>query len=182
MSQTERDFATINSLLGNNTTGEISPQDIRDAFASLQGYGCMILSAGGSGSITGVGTSYSLVDIYDTISAKSIDVNSAGVNAELAPNFQITINATGFYRVAFYASFSSTANNKLITFREFKNGSPGIVEVDRWIGTGSDTGVVSFEDIESESVGDVIDMRVKIDSGTTDLTFLAAAMTVHRVG
>jgi hypothetical protein len=182
MAQTERDMASVFALLPDNVTSQISPQDVRDAFASTMGYGCLLLAAGGNGTINGVGTGYTLVDIFDTIGAQSSDVNTSGVTATLAPDFRLTFGSTGFYRVSFFASFSSSANNILVTFREHKNGAPGPVEVDRSVRNVGDTGVVAFEDIEAESGGDYIDMRVKIDSGTTNLTFLASALSVHRVG
>lgn len=183
MAQTERDMSLVQSLLADNTAGAISPQDLRDAIASLQGYGCLLLAGGGGGTtINSVGTSYVLVDVFDTITTQSSTANTSGVTCALSPTYALTFGSSGVYRVGFYASFSSSGNNKLVTFREHKNGVAQPVEVDRFIATGSDTGVVSFEDIEVESAGDVIDLRVKIDTGTTNLTFLAAGITAHRVG
>jgi hypothetical protein len=54
--------------------------------------------------------------------------------------------------------------------------------VDRWIGTGTDTGVVAFDGLITYTEGQYIDMRVKIDNGTANLTFLAAGFSAFRVG
>ena len=182
MAQQERSSSQILTLLADNTDAAISPRDLRDALASQMGYGCILLAAGGSGIMNSVGTGYSLVDVFDTIGAQSSDANTDGVVATLSPNFRLTFGSQGVYRISFFASFSSSANNILVTFREHKNGVAGPVEVDRSIRNVNDTGVVAFEDIETEAANDYIDMRVKIDAGTTNLTFLASALSVHRVG
>ena len=117
MAQTERLMATINDLLSDNTAQEISPQDLRDALASLQGYGSILLAPNGSVDINGVGTDFVLINVYDTISAQSIDVNEAGVVAALSPGFKLTVGSPGTYRISFYASFSSSAVSGLVRAR-----------------------------------------------------------------
>lgn len=182
MAQTERDQVSVRALLADQATGDISPQDIRDALASAMGYGGMLLSVGGAPAVmNGVGTSFVLMDECDTISAQSSDVNTGGVVVELSPNYRITMTAEGIYRIDFWASFSSSAGNKLVTFRPHVNGAPGLVEVDRDVAQ-NDTGVAAFSGIIPYSAGDYVDMRVKIDSGTTNLTFLAAGLSCFRVG
>lgn len=183
MTQTEKSEAAIEALLIDNAVGAISPQDLRDAFASGMGYAGMILSiAGAPASMIGVGTSYSLVDVCSLVTSQSIDVNLLGSTATLSPTYSLTPGATGIYHVEFWASFSTSANNHLVTFAPHVNGSIGLVEVDRWIGTNTDTGVVSMGAIIPYTVADVIDMRVKVDSGSIDLTFLAAGFNFFRVG
>lgn len=182
MAQTERDQVAVRALLADQVTQEISPQDLRDALASAMGYAGMVLSATGApATMLGVGTGYSLVDVFDTVTAQSSDVNSGGSDADLGPNYRLTLNTTGIYRIEFWGSFSSSLGNKLVTFRPHVNGSPGIVEVDRDVAA-NDTGSVSFAGIIPYTAGDFIDMRVKIDSGTADLTLLAAGLNACRVG
>lgn len=182
MAQTERDQSTVVSLLADNVTSSISPADLRDGLASTMGYAGIVLSVSGApATINGVGTGYSLMNVFDVITAKSTDVNVGGSNAELSPGYKLTMTTTGIYRIDFWASFSSSASNKLVTFRPHVNGSPGLVEVDRDVAA-NDTGVVAFNGIISYTGGDEVDMRVKIDAGTSDLTFLAAGLSTHRVG
>ena len=183
MSQTERDQPAIRILLADNAAEAISPLDLRDALASQMGYGGMILSIAGAPAVMStVGTGYSLVDVFNLVTSKSVDVNTDGTDITLSPTYAITIGATGIYRVDFFASFSSSQNNKLITFAPHVGGSIGLVEVDRWISTGTDTGSISMGGIIPYTAAAVIDMRVKIDVGTTNLTFLAAGLSVFRVG
>ena len=183
MAQTERDQVSVRSLLANNADGDISPTDLRDALASAMGYGGMILTiAGKPATISDVSTTPVLVDVFNLVSAQSSAVNTGGTAAELSPTYSLTVGPTGIYHIEFWASFSTSANNHLVAFTPFINDSIGIVAVDRWIGTNTDTGVVSFQGIIPYAAGDVIDMRVAVDSGTIDLTFLAAGFNIFRVG
>ncbi len=183
MAQTERSNADVLALLANNIGGDISPTDLRDALASSMGYASMVLSASGAPvDMDGVDTDFSLVDVFDTINSKSIDVNLLGSDAELAATYTLILNTAGFYRIDFFASFSASANNRLITFRPYTNGSPAIIEASRFIGTVGDTGSIGFSTITEFAAGDVCDLRVKVNTGTVDLTFLAAGRSAHRVG
>lgn len=183
MSQTERDQVIVRSLLQDNVSGDISPADIRDAIASLMGYACLLLTPTGAPAVmNGVDTSFQLVDIFDTISAQSSDVNLLGSNADLGPDFRLVANADGFYKIDFFASFSLSENNRLVTFRPHINDAVTLTEVDQFVGTGSDTQVVSFSAIADLDPADEIDMRVLLNTGTANMTFLAAALMMHRVG
>lgn len=183
MSQTERSNAAIVAMLADNSSGGISPTDLRDALASLMGYGSLVLDASSDpATMSGVGMAYSLVDVYDTIGAQSSDVNTLGTIATLSPTWRFTFGSTGIYNVSFFASFSSSANNVLVTFRQHVSGSPGIVEADRFLATGSDTGVVAFGIPLPYSAGEYVDVRVKLDTGSANLTFLCAGFGAFRVG
>jgi len=182
MSQTERDQVIIRQRLADNSVAAISPEDVRDAIASLMGYGCVILSADGAPvTMSSVGTGFELVTVFDLVHAQSIDVNLAGVEAALSPTYDLTIGATGIYKTTFWASFASDGTPTAITFRPHINNSPGTVEVVRSVSSNS-IGVVSFEEISLLTVGDLLDMRVKIDTGTADLDFYAAGCLIHRIG
>jgi len=183
MAQTERDNVLNRTNLADNTSGNISETDLRDALASTMGYGSMVLTVSGAPAVmNAVGTTYVLIDVFDQIQSKSIDVNTAGTNVELGPNFRITFNSNGFYQVNFYCSFSSSQNNRLYTFSAVKNNAEIQPEIDQFLGTGADTQVVAGMGIVAFVAGDFIDVRVKIDSGTANLTYLAAGFSAHRVG
>lgn len=183
MTQTERSSVAIRALLADNASGAISPQDLRDAFASMMGYGGMILTiAGKPATMTAVGPTPMLVDVFDLVTVQSSDVNLNGVVASLSPTYDFVIGATGIYRVEFFASFSTSANNHLVTFTPFVNGSMANLETDRWIGTQTDTGVSAMFEPTEYTAGDKIDMRVHEDAGSINLTFLAAGFNIYRVG
>lgn len=183
MPQTERQADAFFSLLANNTEGNISPQDLRDAFASMMGYGGMQLNiAAAPVTMNEVGDTYVLMDVFSEITGRSIDVNLFGTDVELAPDYKVIFNTVGLYFVSFHASFTSSANNKLITFRPHINGVPGNTEVDRFAATGMDAGSAGLSTILLADALDECDIRVKIDSGSSDLTFLSASCSVFRVG
>lgn len=184
MAQTERSNTDIIALLADNAAGAISPQDLRDAIASFMGYASMVLSVGGAPQVmNAVGTTPVLVDVFDVALTQSADVNVGGTAVTLSPDYRLTVNSTGVYSVHFFASFSSSANNKLVTFTPHVNGvASSLLEVDRFIATGSDTGVVAMQSIVPYTAGQYGDIRVNVDSGTANLTFLAAGMSIHRVG
>ena len=183
MAQTERDNVTNRTNLADNTAGDISETDLRDALASAMGYASLVLSiASAPQDLTNVGTSPVLIDVYDFISAQSADVNTNGSAGVLSPTFDITFGSTGIYQLQFFASFSLSQNNRLVTFTPHINGSPGVIQVARFVATGGDTGVVAMMGNIPQTAGNKLDMRVEIDSGTATVTFLAAILSVFRVG
>ncbi len=183
MAQTERDQAIIRSLLADNTSGNISPTDVRDAIASLMGYASLALTPAGTPAVmSAVGTSFELIDVYDQISSQSSDVNDAGSDADLSPDFRLVANADGFYKVDFSASVSSSQNNRLLTFRPHVNNAVALTDIQQFMSNGSDIQIISFSGIGEFDPGDQIDMRVLVDTGTTNLTFEAATFTMHRIG
>jgi len=184
MTQTEREWSTLEALLADNTSGQVSPQDIRDAFASAHGYGSLLLSASGAPAIvsTVTNSAFKLVDIYDSVTTQSSDVNVAGTSGTLSSTYSLTIGTTGIYYVSFFCSFSSSQNNDLVTFAPHVDGSPGLVEVARYVSTGGDTGSVAMMAVVPYTVGNVVDMRVKVGGTTANLTFLGAGLSTFRVG
>jgi len=183
MAQTERDNVVNRTNLADNTSGDISETDVRDALASAMGYGSMVLTTSGAPAVlSSVGTTLLLINVFDQIQSKSIDVNLLGTDVVLSPDWKITFNSNGFYQVNFYCSFSSDQNNRLYTFSAVKNNSQIQPEIDQFLSTGIDTQVVSGMGIDAFVAGDFIDVRVKINTGTANLTFLAAGFSAHRVG
>jgi hypothetical protein len=183
MAQTERDQVIIRSLLADNVSGNVSPEDLRDALASMMGYASLLLTPAGSPAVmSAVGTSFVLVDIFDTVAVQSSDVNVLGSNADLAPDFRLVANSEGIYKADFFASISSSQNNRLVTFRPHINDLVALTDVDQFMSNGSDIQIISFSAMGSFDPGDELDMRILIDTGTSNITFTAAALSMHRVG
>jgi len=183
MAQTERDSTTILGLLADNTSGEISPTDLRDAFASHMGYGCMILkSSSAPKTLTAVGTVFKLINstVYTDITCQSSDVNINGTTASLA-NGSFTLGVAGIYQVNFSGSFTASANNLVLTFSLFVDGIQGDIQVSRYISAGADTGVISLTGLLPFSAGKILDIRVKRAILTTSVIFQGASFYVHRV-
>ena len=182
MAQTERTYASIETLLADNVIGAINPQDLRDAIASLTGYGGLLLSTSGAGAtMNTVGTTPVLIDVFDTITAQSASVNTAGIAAQLSATYSLTIGATGIYMVSFWASLSSSAIPRTLTFQLFRGGVVDIINLERYV-SASDTGAVAFSQACSLTAADVLDMRVFGNTGTTNLTFRGAGFSVNRAG
>jgi hypothetical protein len=183
MSQTERSWATIETLLADNTAAAIGATDHRDGLASLMGYGGLVLTAAGAPAvISSVGTSFVLVDVFDQISAQSSDVNTAGTSGTLSPTYGLTVGSTGIYRLEWWASLSLSATNKLVTLRPHITGTAIDVELPRYVASSGDTGAAAASTIVSITAASVVDLRVKIDSSTSNITFAGAGLSVSRVG
>jgi len=183
MAQTERDNITNRLNLADNIAGDISEEDVRDSLASTMGYGGMVLQTVGSPALMpGLTSAYTLIDIFDSITAQSVDVNTAGTSLVLSPDWRITFNSNGIYKIDFYASLNIGTNGILVTIAPFLNGSVDIVDVQEFFPVGPDTHSVAFSMIVSRTAGDFTDVRVKVDVGTVNSTFLAGSLSAHRVG
>lgn len=181
MAQTEKAWAVIEALLADNTSGDISPQDLRDALASAMGYGGISLSTGAAGATqAGVSGTPAVVDVFDT-KIESVDVNTAGVAADIVSTYSLTPGSTGIYMVSFWSSFSSSSVSRTVTFQMFRDGALDEINIDRYI-SASDTGVVAASCITSITAGEVLDMRASVSTATTTLTYEGLAFNVHRVG
>ena len=183
MAQTERDNVTNRTNLADNTSGDISETDVRDSLASTMGYGGMVLTTSGAPALmSGLTSAYTLMDIFNSITAQSIDVNLSGTSLVLSPDWRITFGSNGLYKIDFYASFNIGTDTILVTFAPFLNGSVDILDVQRFFATGAETHSVAFSMIVARTAADFMDVRVKVDTGTVNSTFLGASFSAHRVG
>jgi len=179
---TERTTAEIMALLANNQTGEISPEDIRDAFATSHGgYAGLLLSIAGAPTTLPVSTTPAVITQYNIRSAQSVDANTGGCSADPATGI-ITIGQTGIYKVGFFCSSSIDANNRLGKFTPYINGSIGLVDVERAFSNANDVGSISFHGVVQYTAGDQIDMRVALNTGTATMTFVSLGFHLHRIG
>jgi hypothetical protein len=183
MAETERTLSDLQSILATNTSGDISPTDVRDLLASsLGGYASMILSIAGSPSAAmGLTTTDQVVTEYNLVTAQSVDNFTGGCSAS-AVTGEITIGVTGLYHVAFWSSCRVDDNNKVVHFTPYINGSIGLVEVDRKFGTGGDVGSIAMSAIVPYTGGVTVDVRARVESGTTNITYEALGFYVKRVG
>jgi hypothetical protein len=182
MMDTERTTAEVLSLLANNVTGAISPQDMRDVVAScLGGYAGLLLSIGGAPVAQAVTTTDQVVTVFNIASAQSSTTFANGCSANPGTG-ELTIGVTGFYNVHFFLSVSSDVNNKIVHLTPYINGNIGLVEVDRKFGTQNDVGVIAMSGVVPYTAGDVVDVRARVETGTANLNWEAASFYIHRVG
>jgi hypothetical protein len=182
MTQTELKYADLVAGLPDNQAEEISPSDVRNAFATaLGGYGSLILSVSPA-TLFAVGATPVIVDIYDTIVAQSVDVNTAGTTVSLATE-KITVGEDGIYFLNYYASLRVGANNRTVQMQPFLNTVATPIKILQRFGTGSDDQTMAFFGTFVLSKDDELDMRAAVVAGgATDLIFNSAGFSVFRVG
>ena len=180
MADTARTTADLLGLLADNTTGDISPQDLRDVIVSQMDHGAIFLSlAAAPVTLSGVGTTPTKVTVAN-VAVDASAVVTGGIAADAA-NDNLTIGVAGTYHVGFAASFSLASANKTVTMTPFINGATGLVAADRFV-SNNDVGAMSLNGIIPYAAGAEVDVRVNVDSGTSDISFEAFTWWIKRIG
>jgi N-acetylglutamate synthase/N-acetylornithine aminotransferase len=68
-----------------------------------------------------------------------------------------------------------------LTLQEYVDGVAGNLTMDRKL-PATDVGVLAMSGVQTYADGDEIDVRVSLDTGTVNLTFWGAGLTLQRVG
>ncbi len=174
MADTQRTLTAILALLADNTTGDISPQDLRDTIVSiLGGYGAIYLH-GGSTAQTSISAT----------PAKVTGFASNGISSGTTPdhaNDKITILTAGDYLVAGAVSFSGTLS-KTFFVEIYKNSTGTEYAFERKLGTGGDVGAAPVGGLITLAVNDEISLYVSSSDGGTSFTPQEASLIVTRVG
>lgn len=173
MVDTVRTTAELLTLFADNTTGEISPQDLRDFVVSAGVYGSLYIT-GGSTAQTGIGTTATKVTAF------TASGDSANVTVSVADD-RITLDNEGVYQINFAGSFSGSQNT-VFTF-EFQVGDVAITNAKaaRKIGSGGDIGSTALTDFYTASAGDQLTVAVKADDTGKQITMQEATLSVVRV-
>ena len=181
MAQDERDWTAVQALLPDQIIEDISPKDLRDALASMQGYGSLLLASppavfAGPTSPTPV-----VITEFDTVSAKSVDVNSSGTTASAAAG-TITVGSTGVYRVEFHLVLLVSLIGASLVMEVFRQGVATGLRTHSFASTSEFFHSASC--ILQLTSGDVIDLRVSEPSTgkAVSITFSALGLCLHRVG
>ena len=171
---TIRTNAALQTLFADNTTGAISPQDLRDFLDSVMGvYGSILLTSGSTGQTVANG-----------VPEKMTEWSSNGVNVGCTPAFgsnQITIDNAGVYEIAFQMSFDGVTGDTF-QFTLYNNGSPvsPVLGCRRKTGT-ADVGSCSFIGQLTLAATDTLSIWVESDANGTPV-WRDAQMTVKRIG
>ena len=174
MADTPRSLSDLQTILANNTSGAISPQDVRDF---------LVTALGVYGSITCFEAS-TQQDNPDTGAKLTCFTTNGAANGTTPDhtNDQITINVAGVYDIAFQASFSGTSSSET-RFRLRKGGTEQNYGCLRKLGTAGDVGSASFFASGVALVAtDVITVYVEMGGATDDLTVVDAQLSVKMVG
>lgn len=176
MADTPRSVGLLQSMLANNITGNISPQDLRDF---------LVTALGVYGSISVADGSTQQDDPYTgaKLTCYTTNGNSNGTTPDHTDD-SITIGVAGNYDIAFQVSFSGTSSSTA-AFRLRVNGaetSP-VYGCTRKLGTAGDVGSASFlAPGVTLAVNDVVTIYVELDGATDDLTVVDSQFTVKMVG
>lgn len=174
MADTARTLAALQTLLADNTSGAISPQDLRDFLLSvLSGYGHISLLGGATnqGSIT---TTPAKVTAFAADGPSSADVTPAHGDDS------ITVSLAGKYEVNFQGSFSGTAS-KTFLLRAYVDGVITTIGCQRKLGTGGDVGSCSFTGILNLAAAQVVAVFVSSSDGGTDFLMVDGQLSLKRV-
>ena len=178
MADTQRTITAALALLADNTAGDISPQDLRDAFTTWRpGHGQIYVPAAAAAAITIVDTTN-----YVEVTAPAWTLSSGGyLFDESDGNGRLTYIGTEsvMCHIACTISFTAASNNQLTHWRLGKNGTTDASsEVQRKGGTGSDVGAAALHLMVTLTTGDHISLFVRNATAVSDPTLTCANLQV----
>ena len=163
MADTQRSKSSILTLFADNTSGDISPQDLRDFVVTAMGaYGSMSVSDGSTAQ-SSIGTSFVKVTGFDT------DDTASGVVVDSTTDNDLTVPVTGIYEAGLNLSFTGTASAKFI-FAIAKNGTETAFQSSVTLNATPDSANVSIVCRISCSASDLLTVSVKADAASKEIT------------
>lgn len=173
MADVQRSVSAILTLFADNSNGQISEQDVRDALVSWRNGHGQIFVADGSTTIT-ITTQSVAVEITEPAWTESADLHffdESGGNGRLTYIGAVPITA----HIANTVSFSSVGNNKHTEWYLAINGvKDDAAVVHMKTGTGGDEVSTALHLVVTMSTGDYVSMWVSNETDTTDLTLQSA--------
>lgn len=173
MADSPRTLAALKALFADNSSGAISPQDLRDFLVSVLGdYACIFVHA--------AATAQSFTTAPSKVTLFTTDGPAKGVAAQAASD-QLVIDTAGDYEVSFQASFSGD-NNATFAFHLRVGGVAQPLGCHRKLSTNGDVGSSSFICIVTLAAGAVLTVYGESDDGGgKNVTFVDAQFTARRV-
>ncbi len=170
---TQRSLSALQGLLADNTTGDISPQDLRDFLVSSQGGFGSIYVNGGSTAQTGItGTPAQMTGFVTN-----------GISSGTTPDHtsdNITVATEGDYLVNASVSFVGSSSD-IFQVEIFYNSASTGYAFNRFISAGGDTGSASVSGLISAAAGKTFDLYISSSTGGTSFTPQEASLIVTRV-
>lgn len=177
MADTVRTRSALLTLLADNTSGAISPQDIRDFLVSVHGVYGSIYHTGTSAS-SSVSLNDSTWTVLDGFSANG---ESSGTTPDHSSN-QITVGTDGIYLVNWSVSGDigmGASGYRMLGVEKNSSGSP---ENGTVVSVGdSEHACASMTALLSLSADDVLKLIGKNSGGTSNLVQWGMTLTVHRI-
>ena len=174
MADTNRSLAELLILLADNTTGDISPQDIRDAVLSLTpAHGSMTVTTPG---LTGV------VTVNTPLKAAGVTGSTGTLHDYTMPlDNRLTFGGASprETQIACSLSLTTVGNNITVSIYLARNGViiPGS-RMQQRIGTGADIQAISTSANFTLSDTDYIELWVENNTDATDITVEFMQMNV----
>lgn len=165
MADTERTIAAMQALLPSQTSGQISPQDVRDMLVTLAiKYGEIYISTASATTVSNTTDYFDVAGTYTLGEAKQFDMNTNG---------QLRYTGTPTVEVLIFGNLSMTiaGNNDVIHLEARKNGTD-IAGSDamRKVGTGTDVGAMSIVGITSMATNDYLTLAVRNETAADNIT------------
>lgn len=166
MADTARSISAIKALLADNSTGQISAQDLRDTVETLQlNYGELYTSATEATVIPDTDTYVDLAGTWTLGQARNFDESSA--------NGRLTYTGTPDIEVILFcvASLTSAGNNDVVHLRLEKNGT-AVTSSDstQKLATGADVATLVSIGLSGVSNGDWITAAVRNETADDNIT------------
>ena len=168
MADTRRTLTAIQALLADNTAGDISPQDLRDAIlsGSLE-YGELYIDTPSTTTITGAGTPTKAAGATTSVGA------SDGMTVAATNRITYTEAPTISALVLFMASLTCSLSNQSLGVSIAKNGTQiASTPMDAKIGTGTSEILISTFSVVSLAQNNYVEMFIQNNtsgSGTVTL-------------
>jgi hypothetical protein len=179
MAQTPQSFANLMTALADNTTAQITPEDIRDAVVSLYpSRGQLTLTASSATTFSGSGVYVNLegtTAIDTAVCSQCVTMPADGVLKWTKAQAQVLLaNAT--------LEVLPAGNNKRYTFTFAKNGTalPSLAFTAFYGNLSGNPAGVFLSGLIPVVEGDEISVVVRNDTDTTSIT--AAVLTVSGIG
>lgn len=174
MADTQRNLDALQTLLADNATGDISPQDLRDMLVSMYpGHAQAYVSTPAATTLADTSTWVQVAGTY-TLSASAYLWT-------MAVNGRLVCGADTARDVSVMATVSMTAaNNNVVTeWVVVVDGVPDLnTLVQRKIGTGADVGALAVMGHVTVSPGSYVCLMCRNTTSASDVTATALNMTL----
>lgn len=165
MVDTARTISALQTILADNTTGAISPQDTRDMLVSLQlKYGEIYISSSAATTISDTTNYFDVSGTYTLGEAQQFDMNTNG---------QLRYTGTPTIEVLIFGELSATiAGNNNTLHLEFRKDGSDIAGSDAVVklATGADVQGLSIFGITGMTTNQYLSIAVRNETATNNVT------------
>ena len=177
MADTIRTLSALQTLLADNTTGQISPQDLRDMLVSCMGvYGHLYVTNGATAQAGISGTPAKLTCFASDGASNGLTVANA------LDRITVDSNSDGTYMVGFSLSVEDdiASGPHTYNFPIYKDGSTTVIEAQHTFETQNKVYSVSASGILTLAAAEYLEIYVSSADGTS-VTVTEGSFWAHRL-